>query len=152
MATLLEGRVIGLVEARVRRLRPDSARQWGRMTPHQAICHLNDCFELALNERQTAPVGGPMKRVVRFIALQVPLAWPRGRLQTVPEVEQGVGGTIPTVFDRDRDELLKSMARFCSAAAGQYCPTHPVFGAMTVKHWRRWAYLHMDHHLRQFGV
>ena len=152
MATVLDERVRGHVEARVRQLRPDSARQWGRMTPHQAVCHLTDCFKLALNERQTAAVGGPMKRVVKFIALQVPLAWPRGRLQTIPEVEQGIGGTTPTEFDQDREELLRQLARFCSAEAAQYCPTHPVFGTMTARHWRRWAYLHTDHHLRQFGT
>ena len=45
------------LEARVRRLRPDSVRQWGRMTPHQAICHMSDAFRMSLNERQAAPVG-----------------------------------------------------------------------------------------------
>ncbi len=29
---------------------------------------------------------------------------------------------------------------------------HPVFGLMTRAQWGRWAYRHMDHHLRQFGV
>jgi hypothetical protein len=152
MATLLDSTAIGRVEARVRQLRPDSVRQWGRMTPHQAVCHLNDCFKLALNERHTAPVGGPMQPIVKFIALRLPLTWPRGRLQTVPEVQQGLGGTPPTDFERDRDELLALMSRFSSAPGDQYSPTHPVFGAMSTRHWRRWAYLHMDHHLRQFGV
>jgi hypothetical protein len=27
-----------------------------------------------------------------------------------------------------------------------------VFGRMSQAAWLRWAYLHMDHHLRQFGV
>ena len=27
-----------------------------------------------------------------------------------------------------------------------------IFGAMTTERWKRWGYLHMDHHLRQFGV
>jgi hypothetical protein len=29
---------------------------------------------------------------------------------------------------------------------------HPVFGAMSDSAWRRWGYLHTDHHLRQFGA
>jgi hypothetical protein len=29
---------------------------------------------------------------------------------------------------------------------------HPIFGAMSERAWLRWGYLHMDHHLRQFGV
>jgi len=29
---------------------------------------------------------------------------------------------------------------------------HPVFGPFSTMEWRRFVYLHMDHHLRQFGV
>jgi hypothetical protein len=29
---------------------------------------------------------------------------------------------------------------------------HPIFGAMAKEEWHRWGYLHLDHHLRQFGV
>ena len=150
--TLLDDAVKRRVELRVRQLRPDSARQWGRMTPHQAICHLNDSFKLALSERPVAPIHWPFKTVVRFIALQSPLPWAKGRIRTAPEAEQGVGGTPPVEFELDRGELLALMERFCSAADEQYPPTHPIFGQMTAWHWRRWAYLHMDHHLRQFGV
>ena len=152
MATLLDDAARRRVEARVRQLRPDSERQWGRMTPHQAICHLNDSFKVALNERPVAAVGWPLKPVVRFIALQLPLPWAKGRIKTVPEVEQGIGGTAPVDFEQDRGELLALIDKFCSAPDEQLCPTHPIFGAMSARHWRRWAYLHMDHHLRQFGV
>jgi hypothetical protein len=31
-------------------------------------------------------------------------------------------------------------------------PRHPVFGKMSEAAWLRWGYLHMDHHLRQFGA
>ena len=151
MPMVLDAAAVRSVEARVRQLRPDSARQWGRMTPHQAICHLSDAFKLALDERPAEAIRSPLKPVVKFIALQVPLPWPRGRIRTVPEAEQGVGGTPPTEFEQDRAELLALMSRFC-ASPGHYCPTHPIFGPMTAKHWRRWAYLHLDHHLRQFGV
>jgi hypothetical protein len=152
MGRLLDDATARSVAARVRQLRPDSARQWGRMTCHQAICHLNDSFKLALNERPIRPVHSPLRPVIKFIALQVPLRWPRGRLRTLTEAEQGIGGTPPTEFEQDRGELLALMSRFCSATPEQYCRTHPIFGPMTAKHWRRWAYLHVDHHLRQFGV
>jgi Protein of unknown function (DUF1569) len=29
---------------------------------------------------------------------------------------------------------------------------HPLFGRMSASSWMRWAYLHADHHLRQFGL
>jgi hypothetical protein len=140
------------LEARVLRLRPDSVRHWGSMTPHQAICHMSDAFRMSLNELPAAPSGGPWGPVIRFVALSLPVPWPRGRIKTVPEVEQGAGGTPPTEFERDRTQLLELVARFCATGPDGFCPTHPIFGAMTTDGWKRWGYLHMDHHLRQFGV
>jgi len=152
VVSLLDAGTRAGVEVRVRRLRPDSRRQWGRMTAHQAICHMSDAFRMALNERPSAPVAGRLKPLIRFVALRLPMRWPRGRIRTVPEAEQGTGGTPPIDFERDRAELLALIARFGTAAAGDRCPTHPVFGPMTVDLWGIWGYRHMDHHLRQFGV
>ena len=152
MVSLLDPDARRSVEARVHRLRPDSARRWGKMTPHQAICHLSDAFRMSLNEREVAPAPMAAKPLIRFVALWLPMPWPRGVIRTVPEVEQGVGGTPPGEFERDRAELLGLMSRFCAPGPGQRCSTHPVLGAMSTAAWGRWGYRHMDHHLRQFGL
>jgi hypothetical protein len=152
VVSLLDAATRTAVEIRVRRLQPDSRRQWGRMTSHQAICHMSDAFRMALGDRDTAPVPASFKPLVRFVALRLPLRWPRGRIQTVPEVEQGVGGTPPIEFERDRAELIALMSRFGTAAPADRCSTHPIFGPMSADLWGRWGYRHMDHHLRQFGV
>ena len=122
------------------------------MTSHQTVCHLSDAFKMALNERPAAPVPTRFRPLLRFVALRLPLPWPRGRIKTVPEAEQGRGGTPPTVFERDRDELLTLISRFSEAAPQQRCTTHPILGSMSTDLWGRWAYRHMDHHLRQFGL
>jgi len=113
---------------------------------------MSDALKMSLNERPAAPVSGTFGPVIRFIALRLPLQWPRGRIQTVPEAEQGAGGTAPTDFAADRAELAMLIERFGASSAGQLCPTHPIFGAMTADLWGIWAYRHLDHHLRQFGL
>lgn len=152
MVSLLDPEARRRIEARVHRLRPDSVRRWGKMTAHQAICHLSDAFRMALNEREVAPVAMAARPLVRFVSLWLPMPWPRGVIRTFPEVEQGVGGTPPGEFERDRAELLGLMSRFCAPGPGQRCSTHPFFGAMSTAAWGRWGYRHMDHHLRQFGL
>jgi len=77
------------------------------------------------------------------------MKWPKG-VATRPEVEQGIGGTAPVEFEKDRAELLLLIDRFCSAGVSLVIP-HPFFGRMTKQEWFRWGYLHADHHLRQFG-
>ena len=39
---------------RLRTLRPDSVRRWGRMSVHQMVCHLADALRMANGEKSTA--------------------------------------------------------------------------------------------------
>ena len=84
--------------ARLQRLAPGSPRQWGRMTPHQAICHLSDSFRNMMGPTPISSVATPFSRTfVRWIALHTPLPWPPG-VKTRPEVDQEIGGTKPVEF------------------------------------------------------
>lgn len=139
------------VERRVRALRPDAARQWGRMSPHQAVCHLSDAFRMVLGEKPVAPRPGRFKPLVRFVALRLPMRWPTG-IPTFRELEQGGSGTPPDEFERDRQELLSLMARFAAATPADLALSHGMFGPMVRGDWGIWVYRHLDHHLRQFSA
>ena len=121
------------------------------MTAHEAVCHMSDVFRMALREKSVAPRLLPLGPLVRFLSVRIPLPWPRG-IRTLPEVEQGCGGTSPVDFDRDRAELLMLIARYAESAAPDRATTHPILGPMNTDDWGRWAYRHLDHHLRQFGL
>ena len=135
---------------RLRRLRPDSQRQWGKMTAHQAICHLSDSFMCKFGERESTQASNFFtKTVMKWFALQAPFQWPHG-IPTMPENDQLIGGTAPAEFERDRAQLEATIERFCQPM--KELSPHPYFGQMTEAEWLRWGYLHCDHHLRQFGV
>lgn len=137
---------------RLHRLRPDSPRQWGKMTAHQAICHLNDSFKCKFGERNSTQASNLFtKTFMKWFALKVPLPWPHG-VKTMPENDQQIGGTPPAEFERDRRELETMIERFCQPSKDLALQPHPYFGQMTEAEWMRWGYLHCDHHLRQFGV
>jgi hypothetical protein len=116
------------------------------------VCHLNDSYKTGTGERRPGSRAGLLpKPVMKWIALRTPMPWPRN-LKTLPEVEQGAGGTPPIEFEQDRQELIALISDFSSRRAGSYASTHPLFGPMTEQDWLRWGYLHADHHLRQFGL
>ncbi len=139
------------IARRILKLEPALAAQWGRMNAHQMICHLNDSFLLGLGERSTGSVCTLFKRtVMKWGALYAPIRWPKGT-PTMPEMEQGVGGTPPQDFERDRAELLQTIERFCDPKRSFASVEHPFFGPMRAEQWMRWGFLHADHHLRQFG-
>jgi hypothetical protein len=137
---------------RLRTLAPDTARRWGKMTPNQAVCHLNDSFRAVMGEKEVTSIGNFIHRsVFKSFALYAPLKWPRG-IQTLPEVDQEKGGTRPVGFEQDVRELERLVERFVRAERDFTWTAHPIFGLMSEKDYFRWGYLHMDHHLRQFGV
>jgi hypothetical protein len=135
---------------RIKRLKPDAPRRWGKMSCHQMLVHLSDSFLCPMGEKTVSRARVPVPRgVYRWVALYVPVKWPHG-IATRPEMEQGVGGTRPVEFLEDREKLVALIGRFtCDRFEWA---EHPIFGAMSEKDWMRWGYLHCDHHLRQFGA
>ncbi len=139
------------LRARIASLRPDSPRQWGRMSAPEMVCHLTDAFRMAMGDTPVSDASSLSQRtVVKLIALYLPVRWPTGVLVTRPEIEQGSGGTCPGDFGQDVADLVAAMERFISADGAADWPPHPIFGPMTLRAWMRWGYLHVDHHLRQF--
>jgi len=138
---------------RLKDVSPESARRWGRMSAPQMVCHLADAFRMALGEKAVGHVPGLLNRtIVKWIALYAPVRWPPGIL-TRPEIDQELaGGTKPGDFATDVAQVEAFAALMTAPRAAFNWPPHPIFGRMSEGDWLRWGYLHMDHHLRQFGV
>lgn len=152
MKTLLNPTDKEEILRRVEAVQPTSQRRWGKMSAHNMICHLSDGFRLYMGERPTkrVQVSGP-RLLVKWIALWAPIPWPHG-FKTAPELDQQSGGTPPIEFAADKQELRGLIARFTRQPREFDWKPHPHFGAMSEREWKRLAYLHADHHLRQFGV
>jgi hypothetical protein len=149
--TLANERDLAEIQRRLKTVGPDSKRRWGRMTAHQMVCHLSDSFLGVTGRRHLSVASGPLQRtVLKWVALHAPLRWPAG-YPTRPEIDQAIGGTRPGDFARDVALLATLLSEFATDPPALDGLRHPVFGPMSTSEWLRWAYLHMDHHLRQFG-
>ena len=153
MKTLLNPKDTQEVLQRLNAINSVSPRQWGRMSAHQMICHLSDGFRLYMGERTAATASVPFPRpALKWLAIWAPFPWPKG-FQTMPELDQQAGGTPPAEFEKDTQDLRALIDRFVAEHKDFSWPArHPHFGSMSEKEWMRLAYLHADHHLRQFGA
>ena len=153
MKTLARERDTAEVLGRLRLLRHDSVARWGRMSVHQMVCHLSDGYRLPTGELTSPPVATPLPRpMMKWFALYVPVRWPAG-IPTTPELDQSGGGTRPADFAADVADLETLLTKVAAERRGRLAGyVHPIFGRMSEAAWLRWAYLHADHHLRQFGV
>lgn len=151
MHTFARDRDVRDIVRRLQTITPDRERRWGRMTAHQMVCHLADACRMATGERRVRPASSPLPRtLVKWIALHVPVRW-RSGIATVPEADQMVLGTRPTEFSRDLGEAIALLESIAARRDASW-PVHPIFGRMSEAEWLRWAWLHTDHHLRQFGA
>jgi hypothetical protein len=122
------------------------------MTVHQMVCHLIDGFHMGTGEKDVSHVDRPATRtILKWYALYVPLSWPSG-FPTRPELDQQRGGTRPTDFATDVARLETLLESVTAHGRSVEWRPHPLFGPMSEAAWLRWGYLHVDHHLRQFGA
>lgn len=148
MKTLGDPAVLAALTGRLSRLTPDRERLWGSISAHQMVSHLGDASEAALGRRPFSPATRPESRWMKFVALALPMRWPRG-------IKSGAdpAAKVLTVeeFPADLDRAVRTLQELATAETG-VADRHPIFGAMSLADWHRWAFLHTDHHLRQFGL
>jgi len=137
---------------RVEKLNSTTTAKWGKMNVNQMLCHCADQLRLANGGKQSVFAGNLMlTTVVKWLVLTV-LKAPKGKAETVKELKQGAGGTNPTNFESDKKALIELIKNFDESFKINKTVIHPAFGKMD--HWQygRLGYVHLDHHLNQFGV
>lgn len=136
---------------RLSTLLPTSERRWGSMTAQQMLCHVTDQLRMALGELPAETFGTIFHRTIlkKLVLMGMPI--PKGKVKTIPELDQHLSGTPTTTFDNDRNTLCQTMEKFLIAPEPALVP-HAVFGALNKHEWGRLAYIHMDYHFKQFGI
>jgi len=150
MKNLFEAARVEEVKQRIAQIRPDSARQWGKMNPAQALEHCSRGMEMALGDKNLPRVFigrilGPIVKA-RVMANDEPI---RRNAPTAKELVVQDERNLGT----ERTRLCGLIDRFAAAGpAGCTAHPHAFFGPLTPDEWAILMYKHLDHHLRQFGV
>jgi hypothetical protein len=132
---------------RLERLTPEATPRWGTMTAPQMLAHLADWMLMAKGELKVALRNRPQRYPPLKQLLIYWLPFPKG-IQTSPELI----GRTPLEWASERAAVRRHVQSFENLNQKATWPEHPVFGKMTPKEWSVFAYRHMDHHLRQFGM
>jgi hypothetical protein len=152
MKNILELSTQKEIENRILQLSENSNRLWGKMKVNEMICHCSDQIKMAVGEIPTKYVGNFfLKTFVKYLIL-LGMPAPKGKVETVPELKQGVKGTRPTTIGQDKKTLTNFVLNFRSLIIKKPNVVHPAFGKLTTEHWARLCYLHLDHHLKQFSA
>jgi DinB family protein len=132
---------------RLERLTPEATPIWGTMTAPQMLAHLADWMRMAKGELEVTGRTHPFQYPpLKQLAIYW-LPFPKG-VATSPELI----GRSPLEWAIEREAVRRRVQSFEHVNLQALWPEHPVFGRMTPRAWAVFAYRHMDHHLRQFGI
>jgi len=148
---LFDATVVNQVKNRLRNLKPQSERLWGKMTAAQMLAHCSVSMQWAVGEVVPEKGALPARLMGRLVK---PMVF---RNDDPLRKNSPTAKTLVITDERDlgkeRERLSRLIDKFTTGgAAGCTNNPHSFFGRMTPEEWAILMYKHLDHHLRQFGV
>ena len=132
---------------RLKALRPDSERRWGRMSVSQMLWHVNEAMEGALGRIAAEPMRMPLPRpVMKFLVLNAP--WMKG----APTLKRWIPQSDRYDFASERERCCRLVEELAAQPVQGSWPESPTLGRMTGREVSRLHAKHLNHHLTQFGV
>ncbi len=135
--------------ARINLLKKDSQPLWGKMTVSQMLSHCQAPIDVAFGDLEL--------RSNFFMRLIGKLF--KNKILNSKEFKKN-SPTAPDFirnsdydFEETKAGLIQKFSRFAEAGHQSIKSNkHPFFGDMSYEEWDRLHAMHLDHHLRQFGV
>lgn len=133
---------------RLAKLTPDTPRRWGRMSAPEMLCHLTDAITSSEAPSPPHRASGPLtwppiKQLVIYV-----LPWPRGKLESPPDLLV----SRPTAWDADVGRFRQALGAMAARGPAGMWPASDVFGPLTGRDWGALIRTHINHHFTQFGV
>lgn len=137
------------VIVRLEGLKPNTAPLWGALSPAGMRSHLIVSLRYAMGQYGASPQSGNW---FTRIVLRRLILW------GIVPIPRNVRLPFPTRPDeappRDLESLHAVLEEYLDLvqAGALVPPPHPVFGDLGIDGWARFHVLHVEHHLKQFGL
>lgn len=148
---LFQAECVDEIKQRLQQLKPDSSRQWGRMSPAQTLAHCSAGMEMAAGKIR--PSRALIGRIIGPAVKRVAFRDEEPMRRNSPTSRELIVMGDDRDFETERRRLSGLIDRF-AATGPSSCTKHPhaFFGSLTPNEWAVLMYKHLDHHLRQFGA
>ena len=136
--------------ARIEKLTPSTAPQWGKMNVSQMLAHCNVAYDMAHTDQY--PKAGGFKKFMLKMFVKGAVVGPKpfgknGR--TAPEFMI----TDERDFEIEKSKLVNYLNKTQELGEAHFHNKESnSFGALTSQEWNVLFAKHIDHHLTQFGV
>lgn len=145
MKDKLTSYIIDSIVTRANNLSPTAQPLWGTMSVNAMLFHCSLINNQILNQTKTIKTvfKHRLMKPVFYALKKMPKGIKTGSKYLPPQADA-------LIFQNELSNYIATMNRFKNS--GKIVGTHPMFGPLNTNEWRKFVWLHMDHHLRQFGV
>ena len=133
---------------RIMAITPDSKGLWGIMTVNEMMFHCAKINGEILKGKENFQKPTWKQKGLQLLVLGLMKSIPKG-IKTNPKYVKPKEDQ--TAFEELRNGFLASVNKVTLHGEEIY-GNHPMLGPLQTNQWRRFIYMHLDHHLRQFGV
>ncbi len=131
---------------RLGKLKENTPRVWGTMSPAAMLTHLSAQLRIALNDLKAEPEYPEIiQKVIKFGGLNFP--WIRNMQAPKP---MQISDTAS--FEVEKDSFIIWLNKFSNTPTNKSFKPHPFLGKLNHHEWGQLVYKHLDHHFRQFGI
>lgn len=136
--------------SRIDKLIPDTPALWGKMNVNQMLRHVSDGIRIAYGEVKVTAKSNFVTQTFMRWAILAGTPPPKGKAKTFPEIDMVENNVNPSDFKTEVENAKKWIERISSDK--NTIPENVKLGKFSYENWGRLNYVHMDHHLKQFGV
>ncbi len=147
--SLLHKEAADEIIARVKKLQPDTANHWGKMNATEMLLHCNISNKHILEDEIAYEKPGIIKKILAFVAVNILPQFPKNNKGPARTHTKGLIDTGK--FEEQRQQFIDQVNAF-PVRTKPFTSLHPAMGFLKTKDWGVITWMHMDHHLRQFGV
>jgi adenylosuccinate synthase len=135
--------------ARAQQLNPQTQGLWGKMDVAQMLTHCNIALRMALTNKKikNTILGSTLGWLIAKIMLRNK-PWQRN----LPTAKQMVISS-PQNFAQQQQKFIAQITDLHQRPPQNVAQNpHPIFGKLSHAQWGNLLYIHLNHHLQQFGV
>jgi len=134
---------------RIQSLTSESQPLWGKMNVAQMLSHCQAPLDVAT---------GDLKLKSNFLMQLIGKMYKK-KILSSPDFKKN-SPTAPSFirnspvdFEQEKSELIAKVSKFSTLGTNVIAQQeHPFFGQMTNEEWGQSQWIHLNHHLKQFGV
>ncbi len=129
---------------RLQNVKPDSKKNWGKMSVSQMLHHLNLATGSGLGFYQLADKSNLVSRnITKFVILEVLQKFPLNA-----ETPSTLKVNDEFDFETEKQQLFQILTKAYKTQSDSEWASHTYFGKMTRKQWGKLIIIHCNHHFQ----